>query len=54
MEGFEIGDKVLLSFNSCGDCRNCNKKLPGACDSSVFFFSFSAPRTPLLNEVLVS
>ncbi|OQV10589.1 Alcohol dehydrogenase GroES-like domain-containing protein [Cladophialophora immunda] len=26
------GDKVLLSFNPCGRCKNCNKKLPSYCD----------------------
>jgi Zn-dependent alcohol dehydrogenase len=26
------GDKVLLSFNPCGQCGNCSQKLPSYCD----------------------
>lgn len=26
------GDKVILSFNPCGECGNCKLKLPGYCD----------------------
>lgn len=27
------GDHVVLSFDSCGDCRNCRKGLPPYCDT---------------------
>lgn len=25
------GDKVILSFNPCGNCSNCENKLPSYC-----------------------
>ena len=31
VEGFAIGDKVLLGFSSCGQCHNCAKDLPSYC-----------------------
>lgn len=31
VEGFAIGDKVLLTFDSCGHCRRCNEGHPAYC-----------------------
>ncbi|MDN5937944.1 MAG: NAD(P)-dependent alcohol dehydrogenase [Salinisphaera sp.] len=31
VSGIEIGDHVVLSFNSCGDCHNCEKQMPATC-----------------------
>lgn len=31
VKGFSEGHKVLLSFNHCRRCRNCEKELPGYC-----------------------
>lgn len=28
-----VGDHVVLSFDSCGDCRNCRGAAPAYCDS---------------------
>jgi aryl-alcohol dehydrogenase len=32
-EGFAIGDRVLMSFSSCGSCRGCLAGRPGRCTS---------------------
>jgi aryl-alcohol dehydrogenase len=29
--GLAVGDRVVLSFNSCGGCRNCNDNAPAYC-----------------------
>ena len=31
VEGFAVGDKVLLTFDSCGHCRRCNEGHPAYC-----------------------
>lgn len=33
VRGIEVGDHVVLSFRSCGSCRNCTDALPAYCDS---------------------
>lgn len=33
VEGFATGDKVLLTFDSCGQCHQCAAHLPSYCDS---------------------
>jgi aryl-alcohol dehydrogenase len=33
VEGFAKGDKVLLTFDSCGHCHQCKAHLPSYCDS---------------------
>jgi len=35
--GFKIGDRVLVSFGSCGQCKNCNNHAPGYCDNALLF-----------------
>ncbi|QNP62067.1 NAD(P)-dependent alcohol dehydrogenase [Streptomyces genisteinicus] len=32
-EGIGVGDHVVLSFDSCGECRNCRAAAPAHCDS---------------------
>lgn len=32
VSGFAPGDKVLLTFDSCGECRQCEAHLPSYCD----------------------
>lgn len=36
--GLEPGDHVLLSFDSCGECRSCHNHHPGYCDA---FFPYN-------------
>ncbi|MEY2942252.1 MAG: hypothetical protein RLY97_266 [Pseudomonadota bacterium] len=38
----KVGDKVLLTFNSCGDCRHCHDDHPAYCDS---FFALNMTGT---------
>jgi aryl-alcohol dehydrogenase len=33
VEGFAPGDKVLLTFDSCGHCHQCRAHLPSYCDT---------------------
>lgn len=33
VDGVKPGDHVILSFRSCGICRNCSSALPAYCDS---------------------
>ena len=33
VEGFEVGDKVLMSFTSCGECDNCASGHPAYCST---------------------
>jgi aryl-alcohol dehydrogenase len=33
VEGIAVGDHVVLSFASCGECRNCRREQPSYCDS---------------------
>ncbi len=37
------GDSVVLSFNSCGRCDNCQRDYPAYCEE-VFFLSFGCSR----------
>ncbi len=32
VRGIEVGDHVLISFDSCGRCRNCRAGIPSYCD----------------------
>ncbi len=32
---FQPGDKVILSFNPCGQCSNCKQKMTNYCDNTV-------------------
>ena len=32
VRGIEVGDHVLISYDSCGHCRNCRSGLPSYCD----------------------
>jgi len=32
VQGFEIGDQVILTYNSCGTCINCKQGKPYSCD----------------------
>jgi aryl-alcohol dehydrogenase len=36
VDGIEIGDHVVLSFASCGECRNCRRGQPSYCDTFLF------------------
>jgi aryl-alcohol dehydrogenase len=49
----EPGDKVLLSYNSCGACRSCRANEPGFCHD-FFDYNFAGVRsdgsTPLSQE----
>ena len=31
-----VGDHVVLSFDSCGQCRNCRAGIPAYCDTFIF------------------
>lgn len=33
VKGFVPGDSVVISFNSCGGCQNCEKAIPSACEN---------------------
>lgn len=33
VEGITVGDHVVLSFASCGECRNCRRGQPSYCDT---------------------
>jgi aryl-alcohol dehydrogenase len=33
VEGISIGDHVVISFASCGECRNCRRGQPSYCDT---------------------
>ncbi|MEY2436610.1 MAG: aryl-alcohol dehydrogenase, partial [Acidimicrobiaceae bacterium] len=33
VDGIAIGDHVVLSFASCGECRNCQRGQPSYCDT---------------------
>lgn len=35
VSGLEIGDHVVLSFDSCGDCANCRAGSPAYCDTMI-------------------
>lgn len=37
---FAVGDRVLMSFGSCGDCKNCRSAAPGYCDQSLVYQLF--------------
>ena len=34
---FAVGDRVLVSFGSCGKCSNCENRAPGYCDHGGAF-----------------
>lgn len=34
---FAIGDRVLMSFGSCGQCKNCRNAAPGYCDQGLVY-----------------
>jgi aryl-alcohol dehydrogenase len=36
VDGVAVGDHVVLSFASCGDCRNCQRGQPSYCDTFMF------------------
>jgi aryl-alcohol dehydrogenase len=33
VRGFSVGDRVLMSFDSCGECSSCRRGLPSYCES---------------------
>ncbi|MBD2858915.1 NAD(P)-dependent alcohol dehydrogenase [Spongiibacter sp. KMU-158] len=35
---YQVGDRVLMSFGSCGQCGNCNTGAPGYCDNGLAYF----------------
>ena len=43
VSGLEPGDHVVLSFNACGECRNCLAGAPTRC-TSLFEVNFSGAR----------
>jgi len=43
VEGLVVGDHVLMSFGSCGDCTSCNSGAPSYCDHS-FSINFLGQR----------
>ncbi|MFK7888847.1 MAG: NAD(P)-dependent alcohol dehydrogenase [Gammaproteobacteria bacterium] len=47
------GDRVLLTFGSCGECRNCRADAPSHCYTAMdvnFFSARTGGRTTLLRE----
>jgi aryl-alcohol dehydrogenase len=44
VEGVEVGDHVLLSFDSCGTCDNCSAGRPAYCE--IFFGANFGGRRP--------
>jgi aryl-alcohol dehydrogenase len=36
VDGIAVGDHVVLSFASCGECRNCVRGRPSYCDTFLF------------------
>jgi aryl-alcohol dehydrogenase len=32
VRGFEVGDRVVMSFDSCGECLSCRRGAPAYCD----------------------
>ncbi|MGI5396933.1 NAD(P)-dependent alcohol dehydrogenase [Streptomyces sp. CA-251251] len=47
-----VGDHVVLSFDSCGNCRNCRSAAPAYCDSfaSLNFFGGRSENPPRLTD----
>lgn len=43
VRGFSVGDRVLMSFGACGQCRSCSSAEPAYCDSA-FALNFSGRR----------
>lgn len=39
VKGFEVGDEILLSFNSCGGCRTCTSGSPAVCTGTPNWFA---------------
>lgn len=37
VNGFSVGDRVLLGFGACGRCGNCQDHAPGYCDVGALF-----------------
>ena len=37
---FRIGERVLMSFGACGECRNCRRHAPAYCQHIVTFNLF--------------
>ncbi len=35
---FEVGDRVVVSFGSCGQCHNCKNHAPGYCHNGIAYF----------------
>ncbi|MEU1122223.1 NAD(P)-dependent alcohol dehydrogenase [Streptomyces sp. NPDC005899] len=50
--GLAVGDHVVLSFDSCGHCRNCRGAAPAYCDSfaSLNLFGGRAEDVPRLTD----
>ncbi|MER5966902.1 NAD(P)-dependent alcohol dehydrogenase [Streptomyces sp. NPDC002057] len=48
----DVGDHVVLSFDSCGDCRNCRGAAPAYCDSfaSLNLFGGREEEPPRLTD----
>jgi aryl-alcohol dehydrogenase len=42
--GLDAGDHVVLSFDSCGHCRNCRRAAPAYCDSFAALNLFGGRR----------
>jgi len=51
--GIDVGDHVVLSFDSCGQCRNCREAAPAHCDAfaSLNLFGGRAEGTPRIVDV---
>lgn len=37
VEHLTVGDRVVVSFGSCGQCANCHDQLPGYCDLGLVY-----------------
>lgn len=40
---FSPGDRVVVSFGSCGQCRNCQNDAPGYCDFGMVYMTGNRP-----------
>jgi aryl-alcohol dehydrogenase len=48
VRGIEAGDKVVLSFASCGDCASCRGGHPAYCSTWLPRNLFNGARAPAL------
>src|SRR5262245_53217090 len=40
VSGFEIGDRVVVSFGACGECPSCRARMPAYCHHTLDFNLF--------------